>query len=219
MLITGYDIALRRLVADDIEMVRQWRNAVQVSAYMEHREPISAEQQREWFKQIDQVDHNYFLILHNNVPTGLVYGSEIDWENGITGNGGIFMSEEKYFATELPLRAVFLVIDTGIVLGQKWNYIKVLRDNQRAIFFNKKLGYRLLPGQEGVYNQRYVMDTAEYLEKTAPLKKVLGRAEERIEVFLPDLKHPAHLNMYRQWIKMPSHPQIPFKILLHNEQE
>lgn len=202
MLITGYNIALRRLTADDIEMVRQWRNSVQVSAYMEHRETISAEQQQEWFKKINQVQHNYFLILQNNVPTGLVYGSEIDWEKGITGNGGIFMSDEKYFATELPLRATFLVIDTGIALGQKWNYIKVLRDNQRAIFFNKKLGYRLLPGQEEVYNQQYVMDTAEYLEKTAPLKKALGYARtEKIKVYLDDSTSEVNANFIRQFEK------------------
>jgi RimJ/RimL family protein N-acetyltransferase len=219
MLITGYDIALRRLMADDIEMVRQWRNSMQVSAYMEYREPISAEQQREWFRNIDQVQHNYFLILQNEVPAGLIYGSEIDWEKGITGNSGIFMGDERYFATELPLRAAFLLTDTGIALGQKWNYIKVLRDNQRAIFFNKKLGYRLLPDQEKIYNQRYVLDTAEYLEKTRSLKKALGHVHEQIEIFLPDLQHPAHLNMYRQWRKTPSHPQIPLRILLPDEQK
>jgi len=41
-------------------------------------------------------------------------------------------------------------------------YIKVLRDNLRAVAFNRNLGYKILPDQENEFNQRYMLNSRNY---------------------------------------------------------
>jgi len=214
MVVQGYNITLKRITSADIEMIRQWRNAAHVSAYMENREPISPQQQQQWFSSIDNVSNNYFLIIDEAMPAGIIYSASVDWDKGINGNGGIFMGDEKYFATLVPLRAAFLAIEAGIYLGLHTNYSNVLKENKRAIFFNKKLGYQLLPGQQNVHNQQYVMYTHDYLRLTAPLKKALGHENEKILVTLEDDTHPVNVNFIRQYHKilLQGHPNFTFQV-------
>ncbi|HLP12112.1 MAG TPA: GNAT family N-acetyltransferase [Flavobacteriales bacterium] len=196
MIIKGYNITLKRLVHEDIEMVRQWRNSQAVSRFMEIREEITPLQQEEWFKKIDTIHNNYFLIIENHTPVGLIYGAEIDWEKGITGNGGIFLAQEQYFNSDIPIRATFLIIDTGVLLGLKTQYVKVLNDNYRAKFFNKKLGYKLLQGEEKNYNQKYYLEANHYLASAKALKKAMNFSEsELIEIVIDNPDHPVSKNI------------------------
>ncbi|HYG53387.1 MAG TPA: GNAT family N-acetyltransferase [Flavobacteriales bacterium] len=197
MIIKGYNITLKRLTHDDIELVRQWRNSQTVSRYMEIRDEISSQQQEEWFKKINTIEHNYYLIIENDIPVGLIYGSEIDWEKGITGNGGIFLCDEKHFHTDIPLRAAFAIIDTGIALGLKHQYVKVLRDNARAKFFNKKLGYEILPGEEKNLNQKYYLEAGHYMKCTRAFKKVMGFENEKVHLWFDDVASPVYRNIVK----------------------
>lgn len=201
MVIKGYNITLKRLTHDDIEMVRQWRNSQTVSQFMEIREEITPAQQEEWFKKIDTKEHNYYLIIENETPVGLIYGSEIDWEKGITGNGGIFLCDEKYFHTDIPLRAAFLIIDTGVRLGLVHQYVKVLNNNARAKFFNKKLGYEMLPGEEKKHNQKYYLEANHYIKCTKGFKKVLGFENEVLHFWFNDVSSPVYKNIVNQYNK------------------
>jgi hypothetical protein len=58
-----------------------------------------------------------------------------------------------------------LLTEISFLLGLERTYIKVLRDNLRAIAFNRNLGYELLPGQENVLNQSYVLTKENYYKK------------------------------------------------------
>lgn len=176
MIIKGYGLELVRLRHDDTEMVRNWRNAAHISRYMEFREYITPEMQEEWFRSIDNVNNNYFIISVDRVKIGLINGSQIDWEAMETGNGGIFIWDSQYSKTLAPLRASFLLTDLSFFLGMKRTFIRVLRDNPAAISYNVSLGYTLLPDQEEVYNQQYVLTKESYSEKTRRLKQTLSKA-------------------------------------------
>jgi UDP-4-amino-4,6-dideoxy-N-acetyl-beta-L-altrosamine N-acetyltransferase len=162
MIISGYGIKLTRLDQSEIEMVRNWRNASHIREKMEIKELIQPEQQKEWFKTINNIDNNYFIIHANGIKVGLIYAAKIDWDKSFTGNAGIFIYEEKYQETGVPLAASFLLTDTSFLMNIKKSYITVLSNNKKAIEFNKALGYKIMPNQEGIFNQKYELDIANY---------------------------------------------------------
>jgi RimJ/RimL family protein N-acetyltransferase len=178
MIVFGYGIVLRRLTIDDIELVRQHRNSERIQQYMEYRQEITAEQQLAWFNSINNIHNNYFVIEHQGKKVGLIYGADINWETKITGNGGIFIWDVTYWETASPTASSFLLTDTSILLGLEKTYIKVLSTNQRAIEFNKSLGYQLLPNQEGILNQQYVLNIEDYKKVRATIRQRLFKPND-----------------------------------------
>jgi UDP-4-amino-4,6-dideoxy-N-acetyl-beta-L-altrosamine N-acetyltransferase len=165
MIVHGFGIQLTRLRHEHIEMVRRKRNSRNISQYMEFREEITSEMQEKWFQSINNKFNNYFLIEFNGEQVGMIYGAQVDWEKKETGNGGIFIWEGKWMETPVPLASSLMLTETSFLLGLDRTYVKILKDNFRAISFNKNLGYEMLPGQEENYNQRYVLTKENYFKK------------------------------------------------------
>ena len=165
MIFRGYGVTLTRLQHKDIELVRQHRNSSYVQQFMEFREEISKADQEKWFLSINNKHNNYFLISHNEETIGLIYGAGLDWEKKETANGGIFIWSEKFLETEATLGASLMLTEISFLIGLERTYIKVLRDNSRAISFNKNLGYEIMPGQEQIKNQRYILTKTNFLSK------------------------------------------------------
>lgn len=165
MIVTGFGIQLTRLRHEHIEMVRQKRNSKNISQYMEFREEISPEMQEKWFASVNNKFNNYFLIEFKGEQVGMIYGAQVDWEKKETGNGGIFIWESKWMETPVPLASSLMLTETSFLLGLERTYVKILKDNLRAIAFNRNIGYQLLPNQEEIYNQRYVLTKENYFKK------------------------------------------------------
>jgi UDP-4-amino-4,6-dideoxy-N-acetyl-beta-L-altrosamine N-acetyltransferase len=73
------DIELIPLMADDLELVRGWRNSPEVSAYMYTDAQISAEQQRSWFEKVrDDPRSRYWIIQYEGKKTGVVSLTDIN---------------------------------------------------------------------------------------------------------------------------------------------
>ncbi len=173
MKVTKYGITLTRLGEGDIELVRKWRNSPEIQQYMEYREFITEEMQKKWFESINNMQNFYFIIEYENKKIGLINTSNIDWEN-YTSDGGIFIWEEKYYETFIPVWASLCLLESDFFLFQaRKSFIKTLKDNHRAIVLNKHLGYQLMEGQEDVYNQQYSL-TRENFEMKA--KKIIKAA-------------------------------------------
>ncbi|MGB3591798.1 MAG: hypothetical protein WBA16_08975 [Nonlabens sp.] len=186
MQIDGYRIILKRLSIDDIELVRYWRNSDLINQFMEHREYINSVDQIEWFESIDNTTNNFFVIYIEDKKIGLIYGADIDWELQQTGNAGIFIWATSYWETSIPLRASILLTDTSLLLGLKKTYIKILRSNGPAIHYNTQLGYSLLPDQEDIVNQNYVLTAPAYRKARMDLQKMLPEIDlsSEIKIFL-----------------------------------
>lgn len=196
MIITGFGVVLVRLQRKDIEMVRQHRNSTAINRFMEYRKEISPEEQEKWFASIDNKFNNYFLIHHKDEQVGLIYGANIDWEKKETGNGGIFIWKEALLETHVPLAASLLLTEISFLLGLERTYIKVLRDNPRAISYNQHLGYEILPGQDDVMNQRYVLTKENYYAKAARYRKPFVQAHGEIfSMLLDHIEHEAEQNI------------------------
>jgi UDP-4-amino-4,6-dideoxy-N-acetyl-beta-L-altrosamine N-acetyltransferase len=175
MIISGYSVVLSRLTIADIETVRKWRNSDLIRQFMEFREEITEEMQQKWFHSIDNINNNYYIIHDGENKIGLIYGAEIDWTAGITHNGGIFIAEDEYWNTYFPLSATLLLMEISFILGLKQVYVKILKDNYKAIQFNTNIGFKILPDQEKENNQKYVLTLESYEEKTLKLRQLLKK--------------------------------------------
>lgn len=200
MIIKGYAVTLSRLTKNDIEMVRQWRNSNQVRQFMEYRDEITPEMQEKWFDSIDNENNNYYVIIEGKNKIGLIYGAEIDWENGITQNGGIFIADESYWNTYLPLSATLLLMEISFILGLKKAYIKVLRDNEKAIQFNSNIGFVLLDGEAENYNQKYCLTKETYDLKTSKLRMLIEKVyTNAITIIINDPSHIVSQRAIREY--------------------
>lgn len=213
MIVEAYGIKLKRLTAGELELVRNYRNSEPIRNTMEYREIITADMQQKWFRSIDNEHNNYMLIYVDEKPIGLISGTQIDWENGITGNGGIFIWSQEFMETVYPSRAAVLMTDIGFYLGMKKNYAKILRDNLKSIAFNTSLGYALLPNQDEVYNQQYELTAEKYFFVVQKLRKLLG-AEGNIQITLEDAKHPSSIRIAE--VLQNISPEMKQKISLTN---
>jgi UDP-4-amino-4,6-dideoxy-N-acetyl-beta-L-altrosamine N-acetyltransferase len=214
MIVSGYGVRLIRLEHRDIELVRQMRNAEHVKRYMEYREHISREMQEDWFRKTDTIHNNYFIIEYKEEKIGLISGAQIDWEKMETGNGGIFIWEQEYWNTPVPLSASILLTDLSFALGFKCTYVRVLRDNPKAISFNKQLGYVLTDGQEQEYNQLYILREEAYLKSAEKIKQVLFRQHEKVIICeITNPEHPAEKNFLNHFEKLPAEKNHLFKII------
>lgn len=162
MKLSKYGIILRRLRLEDIELVRQWRNSQQINQFMEYREHITPEMQLEWFLSVDNFENFYYIIEFEGKDIGLINSSKIEWDT-VSSEGGIFLWDEKYYETFVPVWASLCLLETSYsILGAGKSYIKTLSDNERAKKLNTHLGYVLQPDQEEVYNQEYMMTAASF---------------------------------------------------------
>ena len=162
MKLSKYGITLRRLREPDIERVRQWRNSAHISQFMEYRDTITPEMQKEWFRSVDNFENFYYIIEYEGNDIGLINSSKIEWDT-VSSEGGIFLWDEQYYETLVPVWASLCILETSyFMLGAGRSVIKTLRDNERAKKLNTHLGYILQPGQEEVYNQVYVMTAASF---------------------------------------------------------
>ena len=153
---------------------------------MEYREEITPEMQLKWFHVINTIHQNYCLIKYKNEYVGVIHGSDIDWNTGITHNGGIFLKDESYTLTDIPLRASFLLTDCSFAMGHVKTIVKVLNDNKRAIYYNQSIGYRLL-SKHGLYS-KYELTEDNYLLHSEKFKALIQSTTDRKIVVVID--HP-----------------------------
>lgn len=172
LILEQYGVRLVRLQEKDIEMVRNWRNQSDIINYMEYRNFITPEMQILWFKSVNNKNNYYFIIEFEGKQVGLINAKNYDPALGF-GEGGIFISDPAYissfaavFATLCLLNFMFLKLNVS-----KISRIRVLRNNERAIHYNKLLGYKLMPGQENVENQLYELHVDDYRVSGEKLNK------------------------------------------------
>lgn len=168
-----YGIVLERLREEDIELVRQWRNADPVRLNMKYQEIITPEQQQQWFGSINNLQFNYLMIHYQGLKIGLLNDKNIDWDSR-TSESGIFLGRTEFYNTFVPyLVSVAGIETTFYFLGWKKQFAHILRSNTNAVKFNLQLGYQLCEGQEKVDHQRYEMTRESFEQKAGKIRKAV----------------------------------------------
>ncbi|HXB39264.1 MAG TPA: GNAT family N-acetyltransferase [Bacteroidia bacterium] len=157
-----YGVKLTRLTADDIELVRHWRNRNEVANYMEYRNQITPEEQVKWFKSVNNKYNYYFIIEFEEKKIGLINAKNYNPKEGF-GEGGIFIWDKDYINSFAAVFATLCLLNFSFfALNLTKSKARVLRTNDRAVHYNKLIGYKLLPGQDDVENQLYELTFEDY---------------------------------------------------------
>ena len=177
MELTNYGITLRRLTEEKIELVRQWRNDPKILQYMEFRDYITPEMQQAWFKRINNDNNYYFIIVYEGKEIGLINIRDIDYDKKV-GEPGIFIYDDEYLDSDVAMRASLCMGD--FIWGDlklEEAHIHIMRNNIRAIKYNKMFGYKLSDGQENVENQLYTLlrEDAINNKKTKQFRKIFNK--------------------------------------------
>lgn len=172
LILEQFDVRLIRLSEEDLELIRSWRNAAHVVNQMIYREYITPEMQQSWFQTINNKYNYYFVIEFEGKKVGLINAKNYNPEIGF-GEGGIFIGEPDFehsfaavYASLTLLNFVFHMM-TSIEVSR----IRILKDNVRAIQYNKMLGYELLQNQENTDNQLYALTKERYKKQGLKLNK------------------------------------------------
>ena len=170
MIIKGYDIMLHQLREEHIEMVRNWRNSQKIAKYMEYREMISPDMQRKWFSGLDDLLDFYFVIEYNEEFIGLIHVANINWALG-SGDAGLFIYDNRYLNTHIPVLSSLSMLDALFsVFPLQAVTAKVMAGNDTAAKYNTRLGFQLVPGQEGMQFQQYRLEKEVYNAATEKLR-------------------------------------------------
>ena len=176
MQIEAFGLQLSSLQKEDIELVRMWRNLPSVREGMFFREYITEQMQSQWFNTLDK-KNIYLMISYQGEKIGVTNVKDIDWDLK-TGEAGIFLGANKYNNSEVPVLAIIAMMDTFFDQYQ-FNFLKtkILKSNQRALFLNQSLGYKIIREDEvGYYLQ---VSSANYKLAIMPFRKVLKKIIER----------------------------------------
>lgn len=185
MIIKKFNIKLKTLCEEDIELVRVKRNSDSIRNNMNYKEIITSDQQKKWFEKINSAIYNndspsfYFIINFNNEKIGLINGKDIDYNNK-TSEGGFFIWEEKYLGSLVPVMTSLITLDYTFLLNDYTaNNIKVIQSNSKALNFNKLLGYEITKTDQSFY---YLTLTKErYLKKSESFRKIIGQETNDFE--------------------------------------
>ena len=163
-----YGIELRRVKQEDIELIRYWRNHYEIRRYMGYQKKISKKQQELWFESINNKLNYYFLIYWLDRNVGVINCKDVNLKDRY-GEGGIFIWDKEALNSFVPSLATIILIDLifNTLEITDVSFIQILKSNQRAMSYNKKLGYFLAPHQENINNQLYVL-TKERFNKVFP---------------------------------------------------
>lgn len=166
MIIKKYGITIQRLSEEDIELVRYWRNQPEIRQRMAYRGHISSEMQKQWFDSINNKYNYYFVIIYEGRKIGLINTKSVNMQDKY-GEGGIFIWEQELWNSYVPSLASLALLEfTFKVLDfSNKSFIQILRSNPAAIKYNKAIGYVLIPGQENVENQWYILIKEDFLKR------------------------------------------------------
>lgn len=173
MIITQYNIILKRVESKDIELIRYWRNQPSVRNYMEFKDYITPKMQINWFNTINNKLNYYFLIIFENKIIGLINAKNYNEEKKI-GEGGIIIWNKEYLFSPVPVFASLALLNFIFLLMQECEYsiVKIADTNIVAKQFNKQLGYTAyneMKAQEGF--TYYILQKEDYLIRTQKLNK------------------------------------------------
>lgn len=182
MIIQQYGITLRRLTLEDIELVRRWRNDLDIQQTMNFREQISKEMQVAWFHRINNPLNYYFIIEYKNDKIGLINAKNVSVENHSV-EGGIFVWDQRYRNDLQPVYASLCLMNgafKNMRFFQKF-IVNVRRDNVKAVTYNSLLGYTINEEKSDENNFQMELTREDYLENSDRINNIAQKMTDGTE--------------------------------------
>jgi len=175
MRIEKYGITLHRLTSSHLELVRYWRNHPKIRQFMIYQKHITEKMQLEWFEKINNEYNFFFIIEIKGQKIGLIDAKNIDYEKKC-GESGMFLWDEQFQGTYFTPCISMCISDFGLLLLQiETVYIKVNRNNPKAILYYKDYGHILHKDDLNKSYQVYTLSRKDYIQKSAKIKHTLQK--------------------------------------------
>lgn len=181
--LSGYQVTLRDVAQDDLEMIRNWRNDPETRQHMLSQETISPEQQSAWFDRLQSDPcQRQWLILYRDKPIGVASIKSVDDGTPLDAASrvepGLYIADLAYRGNILAFAPTLLMNDYCFgQLGASELQATVKEDNEAALGYNRKLGYREVERQSGLV--RIALGPEDYEVSAAPIKAFLSRPVRR----------------------------------------
>jgi UDP-4-amino-4,6-dideoxy-N-acetyl-beta-L-altrosamine N-acetyltransferase len=135
---------LRRMVADDLDLVRSWRNHTNVKRFLFTQDDISAEDHIAWYQRV-QCDNskNILIYTENDIPSGFVQFSGIRHQQKIV-DWGFYIAPNSEPGTGTRMTTTALDFAFKQLQIHKV-FAEILDSNAASIRLHHKLGF----AQEG----------------------------------------------------------------------
>lgn len=212
MIAHQYGLTYIRINESHLELIRYWRNQDFIRDTMQFKSYITPEMQKKWFTQINNPFNYYFIIRHENKMIGLINCKDAEPDTRIA-EGGIFIWDKSYWGTMIPalssltmLQSIFDIFKSG-----DQSLVTVARNNQKALQFNKMLGYRI--NEELSNPDFYKMILTKELYETHTKKLILAanhfykeKSEFKLEAEESQILN-SDINSYIRKIKMDQNQQ------------
>ena len=156
---------LRPLTADDLEMVRTWRNSAAVAQYMYTDTPVSTEQQQAWFTRISlDISKEYWIISYQNRPVGVANLYAIN-PDARSCYWAFYLGDENLRGSGIGAKVEMAVLEYVFEV-RKLNKLlcEVFVSNDKVIAMHEKFGFR----RESYFRQ--------YIYKNGVFQDVVGLA-------------------------------------------
>lgn len=172
IILEQYGVKLIRIQEKDIELIRYWRNQSEITNHMEFRQYITPQNQIKWFHNINNKLNYYFIIIYENKKVGLINSKNYDPKLGFS-EGGIFIWDKNYINSYVAIYSTLCLLNFIFfhLKISKISMARILKNNPRAIRYNKQIGYKLAPNQENIENQLYILTEEDYFKHGKKLNR------------------------------------------------
>lgn len=148
--------SLREMTADDLDMVRAWRNHPEILRHMYTRHEITAEEHKNWFAK-NSVSEDVKLLLFevNSEPLGYAKldisakDQSTDW--------GFYLAPGAPKGTGSKLGNAVLAF-AFVDLRLETIKAEVIASNEKSVAFHKKMGFR----QTTILENHFSVDDSEF---------------------------------------------------------
>lgn len=183
--LTGYQVTLRKVAEQDLDLLRKWRNLPEISQFMLSNEPITAEQQNAWFKKIQRDDSQcHFIIYYKEKPIGSANlkarGKGLSLLAAQCIEPGLYIAEPLY-RNNIVAFAPTLLLNDFCFDTLKCDHLRavVKAENSAALKYNFKLGYQQVSAGELIEIELKLED---YQSHTKALKSLLSRTPSKLKL-------------------------------------
>jgi hypothetical protein len=156
---------------------------------MVYREHITSKMQKDWFESINNNLNLYFIIEYKGKKIGLINGKDINWEDK-TMETGIFIWNKYYRKTHIPTLCTMIFAELGVAVWDLKPRATILRSNDRALKYNKMLGFKVIEDDPDKEYVRLAMekDNQGFIAKKikAAINLLAGDEPIKIEFFKED---------------------------------
>jgi perosamine synthetase len=172
----GEKVRLRGIESSDLEQLREWRNRKDIRQAFFHQEPISVEQQQEWYNRYLKDDFDMMFMIEHvkmRISIGAVAIYHIDRGNKQCEFGRIMIGDKRYLGKGYAHEATMLLLKSAFRdLGLNRIYLEVFNNNSRGIALYEGCGF----ATEGIKREAVVVGGKKFdIRVMSVLKKEFPR--------------------------------------------